>query len=270
MIRGFSLVAAIVALAAAAPSAPRASHVTIVVMENRNYASIVDNVQAPYFNTVLRPQGALLSDSHAVSHPSLPNYLAMFSGSTHGLTSDRCPVSFATANLASKLQAAGDSFVGYAESMPQDGFQGCWSGSYARKHDPWVYFDNVAAASNRVYRGLPENVPSVMWIVPNLCHDMHDCSTRAGDAWLEKNLSPILRWNAHHDGLLILTWDEAEPDTDGTNRIATLLVGPTVRPGTVSAQRVDHYSVLRTIETIFALPCIDRECGATAITGVWR
>jgi acid phosphatase len=254
----------------AMPAVPPVSHVTIVVMENRNYAGLVSDPQAPYFNGTLRPLGALLTNSHAVAHPSEPNYLALFSGSTQGLTSDRCPVSYAAANLASELVAAGKSFGGYAESMPADGYRKCWGAGYARKHDPWVDFDNVTPASNRVYRGFPTVVPTVAWIVPNLCHDMHDCSTRMGDAWLAQHVPEMLRWNARHNGLLILTWDEAEPDSDGTNRIPTLLIGPSVRPGIESAQRVDHYSVLRTIEAIFGLPCIDRECAAAAITGVWR
>ncbi len=249
---------------------PRASHVTVIVMENRDDQRVVGNAQAPYFNETLLPQGRLLANSHAVTHPSEPNYLALFSGSTHGLHGDRCPVSYDGPNLASQLAAAGRTFIGFAESMPNDGYRGCWSGTYARKHNPWVDFTNVPAASNRVYRGLPATVPSVMWIVPNMCNDMHDCPTRAGDAWMAKNLPPILAWNAKNDGLLIVTWDEAEPDPYLRNSIPTLLAGPMIRPGVDRTQRVDHYSVLRTIETIFGLPCMADACRASAITGAWR
>ena len=130
--------------------------------------------------------------------------------------------------------------------MPRDGYMGCWSDTYARKHNPWVDFANVPASSNLVYRRFPAPPPMLAIVVPNICHDMHDCSTRAGDDWLRANLPPILAYDAKHDGLLILTWDEAEPDRDGTNHIATLLVGPTVEPGKY-AQAVTHYSVLHTI-----------------------
>lgn len=256
--------------AAATNGAPRAAHVTVVVMENRAYGGIVGNADAPYFNDRLLPQGALLENSHAIAHPSEPNYVALFSGSTQGLTSDACPVSYASPNLASNLARAGKTFALYAESLPSDGYRGCWGGGYARKHDPAADFTNVPASANRVYRGVPASVPDVMWIVPNVCHDMHDCSTAAGDAWLAGNLPSLIAWNARNDGLLILTWDEAEPDADGSNRIPTLLAGPMVRPGARSAQYVDHYSVLRTIEGIFALGCIARECGVTPIEGVWR
>jgi acid phosphatase len=266
------LTLALLAATPATGAAPHASHVTLVMMENRDNDLIAGNPQAPYFNNELVPQGVMLRNSHAVTHPSEPNYLAVFSGSTHGVTSDACPVSFASANAASELFAAGKTFVGYAESMPRDGFAGCYSDDlYARKHDPWVDFTNVPPAANLVYRGFPAGgAASFVWITPNLCNDMHDCSARIGDAWLSKNLPPIIAWNRQNDGLLIVTWDEADPDADGTNHIPTVLVGPMIRAGTNDVQFVDHYTVLRTIETIFGLPCIAQECKASVIQGVWK
>jgi phosphatidylinositol-3-phosphatase len=250
--------------------APHASHVTIVLMENHDYDLVAGSRQAPYFNKTLVPQGVLLRNSHAIGHPSEPNYVALFSGSTHGLQGDPCPVYFSAANVASESIAAGKTFTGYAESMPRDGYKGCYSGLYDRNHNPWVAFTNVPAADNRVYRGFPAAPASFVWITPNLCDDTHDCSVRKGDAWLAKNLPPIVAWDQAHDGLLILTWDEADPDADGTNHIATVFVGPDVVPGVKDVQRVDHYSVLRTIETIFGLACIDKECGAPVVAGIWK
>src|SRR5579862_7721310 len=203
---------------AGAPVAPHASYVTIVMMENRDYDLIVHNADAPYFNKTLVPMGALLTNSHAIGHPSEPNYMGIFSGSTQGVAGDPCPVSVDAPNIASELHKAGKSFVGWAESMPRDGFTGCYSGNlYARKHDPWVNFTNVPASDNRIYTGLPvATMPSLSFVTPNLCNDMHDCSTRRGDAWLSKNLPPMIAWNAKNDGLLIVTWDEADPDNSGT------------------------------------------------------
>jgi acid phosphatase len=171
--------------------------------------------------------------------------------------------------MASELTAAGKTFTGYSESMPSDGYTGCWTAIYARKHNPWSDFTNVPSSENDVYRDQTAMTSSVTWIVPNMCDDMHDCSTRTGDAWLAKHLPPIIAWNAKNDGLLIVTWDEAEPDT-GANRIPTILVGPMVAPGTVSRQRIDHYGMLRTIETIFGLPCVAHDCTAAVLTTVWR
>ncbi len=258
-------------LAQSAPALPNVSHVTVVVMENRNYGSIVGNGGARYINDTLIPQGALLLNSHAVTHPSEPNYLALFSGSTHGVGSDACPLTFSSRNLASELAAAGLRFVGGSESLPHDGYEGCYEDSvYARKHAPWVNFTNVPPSANLVYRGLPvKNMPAVSFVDPNLCNDMHDCSTRRGDRWLAENLPPLIAWNAQHAGLLIVTWDEAEPD-NGKNRIPTILIGPMVRPGAKSERYVDHYGVLRTVESFFGLPCIDKDCAAAAVTGVWR
>lgn len=258
-------------LAQASPALPKVSYVTVVVMENRNYKSIVGNGDARYINEALIPQGALLLNSHAVAHPSEPNYLALFSGSTHGLDSDACPLTFSSPNLASELASAGKRFVGYSESLPHDGYMGCFEDSvYARKHAPWVNFTNVPSSANLVYRGLPaKEMPAVTFVDPNLCNDMHDCSTRRGDKWLSENLPSLIAWNAEHAGLLIVTWDEADPD-NGKNRIPTILVGPMVRPSAKSEEYVDHYGVLRTIESFFGLPCIESDCKAAPITGIWQ
>ena len=254
--------------------APHASHVTIVLMENRDYNLVAGNSAAPYFNKTLVPQGVLLRNSHAITHPSEPNYLALFSGSTHGLNSDQCPFNVGkAANVASELIAAKKTFTGYAESMPHDGFNGCYTanGLFARKHVPWLDFSNVPAADDLVYNGWKTtNVASFVWITPNMCNDMHDCSTQTGDTWLSKNLPPIIAWDKANDGLLIVTWDEADPDNSGTNHIATVFVGPMIKPGVADTQNVNHYGVLHTIETIFGLKCIASDCQAPVVSGIWQ
>jgi hypothetical protein len=248
---------------------PHATTVIVVVMENRDYDLIIGNAQAPFINGTLVPQAALMTDSHAVTHPSQPNYLALFSGSTQGVNDDSCPHTFGSANLGEEVLAAGKSFDGYSESMPKDGYEGCSSGLYARKHNPWVNFSNVPASSNLIWYDLPGAQPSVSFIVPNLCNDMHDCSTMTGDNWLKANLPAILNYDQGTDGLLILTWDEAAPDRSGTNQIATLLLGPMIVPGKY-AQPIDHYAVLHTIEEIMGVACTSHACDANILAGVWR
>ncbi|HEY1428182.1 MAG TPA: alkaline phosphatase family protein, partial [Candidatus Tumulicola sp.] len=238
---------ALAASPAPPPSVPRIAHVTVVVMENRDDVSVVGNASAPYFNKQLVPQGVLMTNSHAVSHPSEPNYLALFAGTTFGVTSDHCPLTYDAPNIATELSKANLTFSGYAESMPGDGYTGCRTKLYARKHVPWVNFTNVPASANLVYHGLPAQMPSFMFLTPNMCNDMHDCSTAVGDKWLSQNLPPLIAWNAKNDGLLIVTWDEAEPDT-GTNKIPTVVIGPMVKAGTTSSLKIDHYSTLRTVE----------------------
>ncbi|MGC1380230.1 MAG: alkaline phosphatase family protein [Candidatus Baltobacteraceae bacterium] len=248
---------------------PNAKSAIVLVMENRDYDRVIGNRDAPYINAELVPQAALMTNSHAVGHPSQPNYLALFSGSTQGIKNDSCPHTFSEPNLGAELLAAGESFVGYSESMPSDGFTGCHQPLYARKHNPWVDFTNVPAASNLVYDGFPPTPPTVAFVVPNLCHDMHNCTTAAGDRWLRNHLPPILQYVAASDGLLVITWDEAAPDADGTDHIPTLLIGPMIRPGSYS-QHISHYNVLRTIEDIFGVACTANACQAQPLKKMWR
>jgi acid phosphatase len=253
-----------------ATTVPKISFVELVMMENRDYDLIIGSSDAPYINKTLVPEAALMTNSHAIGHPSQPNYLAIFSGSTQGITDDSCPHTFSAVNLGSELLAKNSgAFDGFAESMPSNGYTGCDSGEYARKHAPWVNFTNVPAANSLVYRGFPAAPPSMSFIVPNLCNDMHDCTTQVGDTWLSKNLPPILAFNAAHDGLLILTWDEADPDANGKNQIATLLIGPMVKPGSYS-QDITHYSVLHTMESALGVACTASACSAPTIGKIWK
>lgn len=265
--------------AAAAASVPRPDHVVIVMMENKNYDAIIGRPdEAPYLND-LASRGAVFSNSYAVAHPSQPNYIALFSGSTQGVDSDDCPQSFTgVPNLGADLIAAGGGFAGYSESMSADGDTGCGSDfslGYVRKHNPWVDFGNVPAASNRTFAAFPSDysqLPSVSFVIPNLCHDMHYCSRDTGDAWIRDHLGAYAQWAAGHNSLLLVTWDE-----DGSilglggdgNKIPTILYGAHVAPG-VYAEHVDHYRVLRTIEDMFGLPHEGQSAGTTPITDVWN
>lgn len=252
-----------------AKAGPSANNVVVIMEENRDYDLVIGYKQAPYINKTLVPQAALMTNSHAIGHPSQPNYLAFFSGSTQGVQDDNCPYTFSTDNVGEELLGASKTFDGYSESMPYNGYTGCTSGEYARKHNPWVDFSNVPSSSNLVYSGFPKNPPALTIVVPNLCNDMHDCSTQTGDTWLKKNVPVILKYNKAHNGLLIITWDEAAPDANGKNLIPTLLIGPTVKPGSYN-QRITHYSVLHTIETVLGVACTANACTAPVLKGMWR
>lgn len=250
---------------------PHADHITVVIMENRDYRLVIGSTQAPYLNGTLVPAAALMTNSHGVTHPSQPNYIDFFSGSDQGVTDDSCPHSFATNNLGNELRAAKKTFDGYSESMPQQGFTGCTSrdGLYARKHNPWVNFADLPPGVNQVFHDIPSAMTTVAIVVPNLCNDMHDCSTRTGDNWLKANLPSIIAYDRTTKGLLIVTWDEADPDNDGTNHIATLLIGPMVVPGKYG-QSINHFNVLRTMQTIAGVKCLAQSCSTPAIKGIWR
>jgi len=251
---GCTALASITALPAQA-QAPRYDHVLVVVMENHGLAQVVGNPAAPYL-TALAGQGANFTNSHGVAHPSQPNYLALFSGSTHGLTNDSCPHSYPDAdNLGAQLGAAGFGFTGYSESMPAAGYAGCIAGNYVRKHNPWVNFPNVPASANQPYSAFPTDfsrLPAVAFVVPNLVNDMHDGSVATGDAWLKANIDGYAQWAKTHNSLLIVTFDEDASFTSA-NLIPTVIVGAAIAPGSYG-ERIDHYSILATIEDIFGLP----------------
>jgi hypothetical protein len=244
-------------------------HVVIIVEENRTFGEIIGSKHAPYINELAR-DGAVFTNSHGVTHPSQPNYFALFAGQVDR-NGDGCPargISNAAPNIASELLASNRTFIGYAESMPRTGFTGCWAGTYARKHTPWVHFSNVPASLSRPFSELKsyDDLPTVTMIIPNLDHDMHDGSIAAGDAWLEKNIAPLLAWGESHGLLLVLTWDEG---FDPTNHIPTIFYGPMVKPGRYR-ERINDYNVLRTIEEQLGLQPTAKATAAKAITDCWR
>jgi acid phosphatase len=241
-------------------------HITLVIMENHDYGEIIGNSSAPFLNS-LASDGALLTNSHAVTHPSEPNYLALFSGSTQGVTDDSCPQTFGAPNLAAELESGGYTFAGYAEDLPPDPLT-CHAGSYWRKHVPWVDFSNVPIADTQDYTEPLSSVPAnVTMIVPNICDDMHDCDVATGDRWLSANVPSIEAYDNANDGLLIVTFDEGHETAD--NHIPTIFYGPMVVPGQYS-QYVTHYDVLRTIEDNFGLTPLGASAGASGVQGIFR
>lgn len=251
-------------------SVPRPRHTVVVILENRSYGQVIGNPYAPYINSLAR-QGALFTDSRAVTHPSEPNYLALFSGSTQGLTNDSCPHHFSAANLGGDLTAAHLTFTGYAESLPAPGSRACDATNYSRRHVPWIDFASVPASADQPFTSFPTGhygrLPTVSFVVPNLCDDMHNCSVATGDAWLRQRLGGYARWAMSHDSLLVVTWDENGGGPG--NQIATIFAGQMVRPGRYS-EPITHYSVLATIEDAYGLRRDGHAASATPITGVWR
>jgi acid phosphatase len=218
----------------------------------------------------LATAGVALTQSYAVAHPSQPNYLALFSGSTQGLRDDSCPHSFSGPNLASELSVAGRSFVGYSESLPSTGYTGCDTDTgYARKHNPWVNFPALPATVNQPLTDFPTDyarLPDISFVIPNLDHDMHDGSVEDGDRWLRAELGGYVEWAPAHDSLLVITADE--DDGDGGNRIPTILLGAHLGHGS-SAERIDHYGLLRTLLDSFSLPAMGAARAAAPLRTVW-
>ena len=124
---------------------------------------------------------------------------------------------FDATSLAGELIAAGYTFGGYAEDLPSAEYTGCKVGGYARKHSPWTDFRDVPAAADQPLSAMPSdyaNLPTVSFLIPNLCHDMHDCSIAEGDRWLAQNIDHYATWSRTHNSLLVVTFDESENDPD--------------------------------------------------------
>lgn len=275
----FALTAAAVALwsgvggssAQAAAGVPTPDHTVVVVFENHAYNQVIGSSSAPYINS-LKTNGASLSASYALTHPSQPNYFALFSGATQGITDDSCytPGFSSQPNLASELIAAGKTWGSYNEGLPSQGSTTCSSGDYARKHNPWFGFSNVPTSTAKTFAQFPSDystLPQVSFVVPDLCSDMHDCSVSTGDTWLKNNLSAYATWAKTHNSLLVVTFDE--DNRLAGNKIPTVLYGQQVTAGSTSSTTYNHYDVLRTIEDMHGLPHAGNAASGKDITGIW-
>jgi hypothetical protein len=251
------------------------SHVVVVWMENRE-ASAVTASTMPYLYGLSQTYGRA-DQFYAVTHPSLPNYLAFWSGSTQGVTDD-ADHNLAAASLSSQMAAAGKSWRTYAQDYP-DG--GCNTGSaysggvdgpgvagtYARKHNPAMSFTFVSGSSQCAnVQPLEDFDPGVnfAFVAPNLCNDMHDCSPAQGDAFLQDFLPRVFAAPEWANTLLVVSFDEGTSDANGGGRVFTMVARQGLA-GVTSPTPHDHYGLLRTIQDTFGLPCLGASCGATPL-----
>jgi len=251
----------------ASAAKPQPSRLAVVVLENREYEEVVGNPEAPYFNHLVK-RGAIATNFYGVTHPSLPNYLALFAGDTFGIAENCTACVVYGPNLATQLSRAGISWRAYMESMPEPCFTGPRYDRYAKRHNPFAYFPSVMALPKRCGKVVPETwlvadlergwLPRFTWLTPDLCHDGHDCMFGAVDFHLYTLLPRVIRLLGPH-GLLVITFDEGISDTGccgypGGGRIPTVLVGPDVPRGSEIRLPADHYSLLASIEDHFGLP----------------
>ena len=257
------------ATAASASPVPAFKHIFVIVMENKDYRSIVGSEQAPYMTSLARQYG-IATNYYGIRHPSLPNYLALTGGDTFGITSN-CTDCFVNApNLVDQLETGGKSWKAYMEDMPSPCFVGDAAPLYKQKHNPFIYYDNVRTNAARCNKIVPltqlaadmqaNTVPNFVWITPNMCNTMHDCSVGTGDTWLKTWVPAILQSPAWKDnGALFITFDEGSGPAGccgnaAGGRLATLVISPLGRPGFSSDVPYSHYSLLRTIEAAWKLP----------------
>jgi hypothetical protein len=259
-------------------SARPTPRLALIVVENREFDEVIDSVEAPFLNRLAR-RGALATNYHAVTHPSLPNYLAILGGSTFGIRGNCTDCAIAGDNLAAQLTRAGISWRAYMEGLPKACYQGPDHQDYVKRHNPFMYFATISSVPRRCRHIVPAtrldrdlrkgDLPTFSWLSPGLCHNAHDCSLRTADRWLSK-LVPRVTRRLGHDGVLVVTFDEGISDArccqgSSGGRIATILVGPGARRGARLARPFDHYALLATIEDWFGLPRIRNARGAPTL-----
>lgn len=270
---------------------PRPDHIVIVIEENHGYNQIVGSKNAAYINKLI-DEGALFTDAHGVTHPSQPNYIALFSGDTHSVKDDKClqdETPYTSPNLGASLLQHGFTFKGYAQTMPSAGYLECQyklsdltkAYLYARKHVPWADWqgtkkNNIPDSLSQPMTQFPSNfdsLPNVAFVIPDQDHDMHnigapgdDAAIQRGDKWLKDNLAGYIDWAQSHNSLFILTYDEDNFTKE--NQIPTLFVGPMVKQGKYNTE-INHYNVLHTLEAMYNLPVEDNK-SAEVISGIWK
>jgi hypothetical protein len=245
--------------AATAVGVPRLAHTVVIVFENHERAAILDSSAAPTFRR-LAATYAQATDYHAIAHPSLPNYLALVSGSTHGVTNDctDCPQSGQT--VGSELSAQHRSWTAYAEGYPG-------SSRFAKKHVPFLYFSDGAAHVLPIQRFDNRMLPAYSLVVPDLCNDMHDCSIATGDHWLHNFITPLLTVK---DTAIFIVFDEGTSNAGGGGNVALIIAGTAVRRHSVFKAATSHYGLLRTIESALGLPLLGHARSAAPLTGIWH
>ncbi len=260
-----------------------AKHIIIIVLENAAYGSVYGSSSAPYMTSIAN-QYTLLTNYHGVSHPSLPNYLAMIAGSTFGITDDK-PPSYNTGIAGKKevtalMLSKNITWKAYMESMPTP-CDSTSSGLYAVKHDPFLYFKDVTADSHYCkehvvsfnvlnYDIANNHLPNYAFIVPNLNDDGHNTSISYADTWLKGFLPKLINSPSFASSVIFVTYDEDHPETT-TNHIYTSVVSPLVKNGYRSVTYYNHYSLLATVESIYSLGNLGRnDASATVISDIFK
>jgi phosphatidylinositol-3-phosphatase len=251
---------------------PAYQHVIVIVMENHGFSQVAG--QSPFLNRLAGRCG-LAADYRAVSHPSLPNYLAMTSGSPAGLAGLDCTPS-SSCDTSARSIFAQTSWRVFADAMPAPCYRNN-AGEYAARHNPALYYTDPAVTSACPSSDLPlaggagllkelsapRALARFVMVIPNLCHDEHDCAVASGDSWLAGLVPQILRSAAYRSGTtaLFITYDE-DDHAEG-NRVYTVVVSPSTRPHTVSSRPYTHASLLRTTEELLGLPVLSAAAAAS-------
>lgn len=248
---------------------PNFNHIVIIVLENQYLQDVIGSTQMPRLNA-LADKNILLTNYLAVAHPSLPNYLAMISGSTQGVL-DNCTDCFMDKpNLADEIEASGRTWKAYFENMPSP----CYVGNkkpYMQAFNPFIYFDSIRLDPSRCNQSIvPLNqlaidlaagqLPNFIFIMPNLCNSGHDCPPETADTWVADMVDTLVNSSLlGENSLIVVTFDEGveqDTSTETHGEVATVLISPLAKPGYIDSTLYSHYSLLKTILTAWRLPLL--------------
>lgn len=246
-------------------------------MENKEASGITAS-SMPYLYG-LSNQFGRATKMYGIAHPSEPNYLGFWSGSTQGVTDDGV-YNITAPTLGSQVTAAGKQWRVYAQNVPGNCFTGSSAsggidgpgvaGTYVRKHEPAISFTAVQNSPTECAKIQPlaafnPTAFNVAFVAPNLCNDMHDCSLATGDAFLAAFLPQVFNSPDWAHTLLIVTFDEGSSGANGGGNVF-MLVARQGLSGFTSSTTYNHYGVLRTIENVLGLGCLANSCNATPLT----
>jgi acid phosphatase len=262
---------------------PKIGRIAVMVLENRSYGQVIGNPSAPYINSLTR-RGALATRYYAITHPSLPNYIAMTTGGHKGINGDCGTCQAEGRSLVNQLDTAHISWRAYFESLPARVTSPYTHGSaYNRHYNPFVYTElgrRDLASDVTNFGGLSRDLASrslrrFSWIAPNVWHDGHNGTLAAVDSSAAR-LVPRIVSALGPRGVLFITWDEGQrSDTTGAHgrgggHVPLIAVGPGARAGARVAVRANHYALLKTIEAGLRVGALGhaRQANTPVLTGL--
>lgn len=253
-------------------TAPAVTKVLVVVEENHS----LDQMKAgmPYTFRLAQRFG-YATNYRALTHPSLPNYLAMVGGSTFGVADDGPPTAhpISAPSVFADALAGGRSVAVYADGMGTNCRASDGGDHYAVRHNPWVYFVRERADCRRfdvpgsalavdARRGA---LPNVGLVVPDTCRDAHDCGLGVADAWFARVMRSVVAGPDWRAGRLAVVLTADEDDHNEDNKVLTVVAHPSQDHHVVD-QRLDHYSLLRLLEDVAGAPHRGRAADATSMS----
>ena len=269
-------------VSSAITTVPSSTHVFLLVEENHSYSSVIGSSSMPYLNSLASKYG-LATQYYANTHPSIGNYFMLTAGAVITNNDSLCST-ITNDNVVRHLLTAGRTWKSYAESLPSVGYTGCCSVAYAKRHNPFAYFSDVANSSEKnnlvpftqfSKDRINGTLPQFSFIVPNLNDDAHDGTLTQADNWLKTNIAPLLAtsmFKAGGTGILIIVFDESvDSDTaHGGGHVAALVIGPKVKPGSKTATLYQHQNTLKTLMQALGVKTYPgAAASAPAITGVF-